>query len=461
MKLVRFLMKLSNETVTIELKNGTIVHGTITGVDISMNTHLKAVKMTVKGKNPVNLDSLSIRGNNIRYYILPDSLNLDTLLIDDTPREKSWKQGSSGLPVEFPLVRVMFVRGWDHEVGGVCGQCTNRYFAVAAVSPSHIHLFIQWRTWTHAASLPRLQMNTCSANQCNCISHLNECTNFIIGLVNFHSAVEMPQQSKRKAEEEAADADASNFLEEAQRSVDFLFSSVVVLPGDDVTATLTKTTRRVKLGSGLKQLPDERIVCTNAGVLRYRPSNRYWVEFNHKRYTASMDDGVIGIVTDRNAEFYRVNIGAAASATLGSLAFDGATKRNRPSLRLGSLVYARVSKTNPDVEPEITCEAPPSVTKKDWMTGLAVYGELNDGYVFKTSIGLAKALLHEDCQVLASLGKKLAFEVAVGVNGVVWVNAKTTKNITIISNAIMNSESMSPSEVDAMVSRLVEDADDA
>lgn len=105
--------------------------------------------------------------------------------------------------------------------------------------------------------------------------------------------------------------------------------------------------------------------------------------------------------------------------------------------------------------------APPSVTKKDWMTGLAVYGELNDGYVFKTSIGLAKSLLHEDCQVLASLGKKLAFEVAVGVNGVVWVNAKTTKNITIISNAIMNSETMSPSEVDAMVSRLVEDADDA
>ncbi|RHY25931.1 hypothetical protein DYB32_008935 [Aphanomyces invadans] len=89
-----FLMKLTNETVTIELKNGTVVHGTISGVDISMNTHLKVVKMTVKGKNPTSLDSLSIRGNNIRYYILPDSLNLDTLLIDDSPKQKV-KAGSA------------------------------------------------------------------------------------------------------------------------------------------------------------------------------------------------------------------------------------------------------------------------------------------------------------------------------------------------------------------------------
>ncbi|KAF7818305.1 small nuclear ribonucleoprotein SmD1a [Senna tora] len=135
MKLVRFLMKLNNETVSIELKNGTVVHETITGmfsnyiaifcnilrmlqtepsssiafdqsptpacfrcwhvsssgVDISMNTHLKTVKLTLKGKNPVTLDHLSVRGNNIRYYILPDSLNLETLLVEETPRVKPKK----------------------------------------------------------------------------------------------------------------------------------------------------------------------------------------------------------------------------------------------------------------------------------------------------------------------------------------------------------------------------------
>ena len=48
--------------------------GTICGVDVAMNTHLKSVKMTLKNKDPVPMDQLSIRGSNIRYYILPDSL---------------------------------------------------------------------------------------------------------------------------------------------------------------------------------------------------------------------------------------------------------------------------------------------------------------------------------------------------------------------------------------------------
>lgn len=91
MKLVKFLMKLNNETVVIELKNGTVVNGTVTGVDVSMNTHLKAVKLTVKGKEPVNMDHLTIRGNNIRYFLLPESLPLETLLVDDAPKVKNKK----------------------------------------------------------------------------------------------------------------------------------------------------------------------------------------------------------------------------------------------------------------------------------------------------------------------------------------------------------------------------------
>lgn len=89
-------MKLNNESVTIELKNGTVVNGTITGVDMSMNTHLKTVRLTMRNRDPVPLDSLSIRGNTIRYYILPDSIPLDTLLIDDAPKAKKKKEGERG-----------------------------------------------------------------------------------------------------------------------------------------------------------------------------------------------------------------------------------------------------------------------------------------------------------------------------------------------------------------------------
>ena len=112
MKLVRFLMKLNNETVVIELKNGTVVVGTVTGkfnrhhlkqnlidfsvgVDMSMNTHLKAVKLTVKGREAVALDHLTIRGNNIRYFLLPESLPLETLLVDDAPKVRNKKQQSA------------------------------------------------------------------------------------------------------------------------------------------------------------------------------------------------------------------------------------------------------------------------------------------------------------------------------------------------------------------------------
>ena len=74
------------------------------GVDISMNTHLKTVKLTLKGKNPVTLDHLSVRGNNIRYYILPDSLNLETLLVEETPRVKPKKPTTGLVSSTFVLI---------------------------------------------------------------------------------------------------------------------------------------------------------------------------------------------------------------------------------------------------------------------------------------------------------------------------------------------------------------------
>ncbi len=54
-----------------------------------MNTALRTVKMTARGRDPISLDTINLRGSTIRYFILPDSLPLDTLLIDDAPKPKN------------------------------------------------------------------------------------------------------------------------------------------------------------------------------------------------------------------------------------------------------------------------------------------------------------------------------------------------------------------------------------
>ncbi len=40
---------------------------------------------------------------------------------------------------------------------------------------------------------------------------------------------------------------------------------------------------------------------------------------------------------------------------LPHLAFDGATKRNKPNLSVGALVYCRVAVANKDMDSELSC----------------------------------------------------------------------------------------------------------
>ena len=62
---------------------------------MSMNTHLKAVKLTVKNREPIQVDTITIRGNNIRYVILPDAIPLDNLLVDDAPKTSAKKRDTA------------------------------------------------------------------------------------------------------------------------------------------------------------------------------------------------------------------------------------------------------------------------------------------------------------------------------------------------------------------------------
>lgn len=98
-----------------------------------------------------------------------------------------------------------------------------------------------------------------------------------------------------------------------------------------------------------------------------------------------------------------MDIGSAHPASLDGLAFEGATKRNRPNLKVrvidflvadvanaenmvqvGSLLYARVSLAHKDMEPELECFD--AQTRK-----AGGFGELKGGFLAQCSLKMGRS----------------------------------------------------------------------
>ena len=88
------------------------------------------------------------------------------------------------------------------------------------------------------------------------------------------------------------------------------------------------------------------------------------------------------MVTARLADAYKLDLGSSCSATLNFSGFDGATKKNRPNLVIGDVVFARVSVANKDMEPEVVC-----LDAENRPEG---FGEISDGMLFHCSCSLSK-----------------------------------------------------------------------
>ncbi|KAF9168736.1 Exosome component 3 [Actinomortierella ambigua] len=207
----------------------------------------------------------------------------------------------------------------------------------------------------------------------------------------------------------------------------------------------------IKLGPGLTPMDDDTIISVKAGVLNHTDiGNRWWVESNQRRYVAAPGESVIGIVTGKTGEHYKMDIGTAQPALLPVLAFENATKKNRPNFNIGDLLYCRVAMANKDMEAELDC-VNPTTGKSDG------FGELKGGFAFKVSLGLARRLLDpRQAVVLRELGKHFPFETAVGMNGKVWINSASTAHTILIANAIKNSEFLSTAQCQSMVKKMVE-----
>lgn len=136
-----------------------------------------------------------------------------------------------------------------------------------------------------------------------------------------------------------------------------------------------------------------------------------------RQYIPTPKDTVLGTIINRHADGYRVDLGSAQMASLDALAFEGATKRSKPNLKVsrwsrlnylndrifreahsmpirsrggfrtheqvGTLIYARVTVSSRDMEPEIEC-VDPATGKSDG------FGELKGGYMVTVSLQLAR-----------------------------------------------------------------------
>jgi exosome complex component RRP40 len=55
---------------------------------------------------------------------------------------------------------------------------------------------------------------------------------------------------------------------------------------------------------------------------------------DNQQYIPARGDSVIGIVMAKGGDNFRVDIGSSEPASLSYLAFEGATKRNRPDVKV-------------------------------------------------------------------------------------------------------------------------------
>ncbi|XP_066591861.1 exosome complex component RRP40 [Prorops nasuta] len=208
--------------------------------------------------------------------------------------------------------------------------------------------------------------------------------------------------------------------------------NTVVMPGDIVDIINVNKSTKIILGPGLRRDSDIVYTC-KAGVLKKREPSIFYVDSYQKRYVPVRGENVIGIVTQKGGDIFKVDIGTSEQASLPFLAFEGATKKNRPDIEVGDIVFTKLSLASKDMEPELVCVDSHGKEKN--------LGPLSsDGMLFNCSINLVRKILNPDFPLLNELSKSYQFELACGMNGKVWIKARSVKHVIAVANAILAAE---------------------
>lgn len=134
-------------------------------------------------------------------------------------------------------------------------------------------------------------------------------------------------------------------------------------------------------------------------------------------------------MVSKSAETIKLDIGSSEYASLSFLAFENATKRNKPNVEIADLVYCRVLTGNKDMEPELVC-----IDANGKANGLGV---LKDGFMFKVDLEVARRLLAGSNQFLRQLSKHVPpYEITIGLNGRIWIKTNSCKQTIFLVDAI-------------------------
>lgn len=211
----------------------------------------------------------------------------------------------------------------------------------------------------------------------------------------------------------------------------------LIIPGDELHINKDSS---VIQGPGVYCEPkSQRFIPVNAGIEMITDSKKgqtVYVDFNSRRYVPALGDLVVGTISGSFSDSYRVSLANFSTpVTLSYMAFPNASKKNRPTLKVGDLVYARVSNAEKELEAEIECLD--STTGKD-----VGYGLLDGGFVVDISLAYARELLFNDeFPLLHIMAKYTQFEVAIGVNGKVWIKCDDAKSTLACYRSILECQS--------------------
>lgn len=128
------------------------------------------------------------------------------------------------------------------------------------------------------------------------------------------------------------------------------------------------------------------------------------------------------------------------------LSFEGATKKNKPELEVGDVVYCRIENCGRGMSPQLTC-----MSKKGTADG---FGQLNGGLLSKCSVNLSKSLLDPDNFLLNEIGRMIPYEIATGYNGRFWINASTAEQVIMVTTAILMSEGLNNDQIKALIENI-------